>query len=380
MFHEAILSMFHKHFPIKQFKSNKRHELSPYVTSALRNSIKERNRLERLAKKWPLTYREYYRKYRNTLTSTLRDARNKYYQDRLKSSQGNPKSHWKCINTILGRTTNNNNNIIELEPPCREMDVANKFNYHFLNVANVPQDDNSNNHRQYLHNSHYYSLYLFPVSNEEIETNLKELKPNAPGYDDIPPKILKYNAKCLAKPLSHIINLSFRRGIFPDKLKIAKVTPIHKSGCKDNLSNYRPISVLPARSKIIEISISHRICNFLETHKLLSPSQHGFRRNHSTETAVLQFVSNIYKYLDDKLFVAGTFVDLSKAFDTLNHDVLINKLENVGIRGFPLKLLKNYLSNRLQSVYCNSTYSHYKHLRKGVPHGSILGPFYLQYI
>ena len=89
---------------------------------------------------------------------------------------------------------------------------------------------------------------------------------------------------------------------------------------------------------------------------------------------MLQFVSNIYKYVDNKLFVPGIFVDLSKAFDTLNHDVLIDKLENIGIRGVPLKLLRNDLSNRLQSVYCNSAYSHYKHLKKGVPQRWILGP------
>ena len=95
---------------MKQVKLNKKREVSPHVTPALKSSLKERNRLERLAKKWPLTYKEYYRKYRNTLTSTLRTATNKYYQDKLKCNQGNPKFHWKCINNILGRTTNNGNN------------------------------------------------------------------------------------------------------------------------------------------------------------------------------------------------------------------------------------------------------------------------------
>lgn len=379
LFFTRFISFYHKHFPEKNICLKKKDERSPYVTPALKKSIKEKNRLERLASKWPITFKEIYRQYRNKLTSLLRAAKNKYYKDQLQTNQGNAKMHWKSINSILGRNSKVDNNIIELIPVST--DIPNEFNSHFLKTTETFNVDQNNNYLKYLVKNPAFSMYLSPVTQVEINTYLQGLKTNTPGYDEISPLILKQTSSIILAPLTHIINLTLKTGVFPLNLKIAKVIPIHKSGSKTNINNYRPISILPAFSKIFEKAIATRLISYLEKNKLLTDCQHGFRENHSTETAILQFTEGIYKHLENKHYVAGVFIDLSKAFDSLNHHILLHKLEHIGIRGVPLNLFKSYISDRSQSVFCNAASSSSKTLSTGVPQGSILGPLlFLIYI
>ena len=147
-------------------------------------------------------------------------------------------------------------------------------------------------------------------------------------------------------------------------MKKAKIIPIFKSGDRSNVSNYRPVSILPAFNKVFEKIISSRLISYLETNNLLADQQHGFREQRSTESAILQFVNTLYPCLEEKNYVAGVFLDLSKAFDSLDHDILLQKLEMIGIRGVPLDLFKSYLSCRKQSVFCNHIYSPFKSICK----------------
>lgn len=210
----------------------KKDERSPYITKALKKSLTERNKLERLASKWPITYRESYRKYRNKLTSILRAAKNKYYKDQLKENQGDPKSQWKSINNILSRTSN------KISHPSNFTDIAEKFNDFFLSACGpLNLEMNTNEHVQYFNNPPNFSMFLTPVSGDEIIKYLKNLKPTAAGYDDIPPKILASSSLYINVPLTHIINLSFKTGISPDNLKKAKVTPVYKLGNREDLNN-----------------------------------------------------------------------------------------------------------------------------------------------
>jgi hypothetical protein len=227
----------------------------------------------------------------------------------------------------------------------------------------------------YLKISTCNSFSLFPTDTREICKIVGDFKNKwSAGCDEIPVNILKLSIGCIAEPISKLINSSFSNGIFPDKLKVAKVCPIFKSGEKNSFSNYRPISILPSFFKIFEKAVSIRLLSFLENKQLLIDNQYGFRPKHSTYMALLQMYDKISIAADKNDYSIGIFIDLSKAFDTLTHSILIKKLEHYGIRGITLEWFKNYLFGRKQYVFLNGTSSTTSDVVCGVPQGSVLGP------
>ena len=185
------------------------------------------------------------------------------------------------------------------------------------------------------------------------------------------------SAPILIPALDKIFNLSSTSGVYPDKLKIAKVVPIHKKGDHTSLNNYRPISILNTINKIFEKILHVRLTKYIDDFNLLYKFQFGFRKNHSTELALIEMVDQIRKSMDNGNITCGVFVDLSKAFDTVNHDILIGKLEHYGIRGTALELFKSYLQNRKQYTSLNKYKSNTNTINWGVPQGSILAPSFL---
>ena len=184
-----------------------------------------------------------------------------------------------------------------------------------------------------------------------FEEALKSLKQNkAAGFHDLCSNIIIDAYDNLKNILFHVFQVSIQHEIFPDSLKIAKVTPIFKSGDKDNVSNYRPISILPVCSKVLERIMYNRVYNHLDSKGLLYEKQFGFQRNNSTEHAILQLTPNITDSLEKGEYTLGVFIDLSKAFDIVDHQILINRLQYYGIDGTALELFKSYLSNRKQFI------------------------------
>ena len=182
---------------------------------------------------------------------------------------------------------------------------------------------------------------------DEFEEAFKNLKRNkAAGFDDLSSNIIIDAYDTLKNNLFRVFNVSVQQGIFSDSLKIAKVTPIFKSGDKDNVSNYRHISILPVFSKVLERIMYNRVYNHLDSEGLLYEKQFGFQRNNSTEHAILQLTRDITDSFEKGEYKLGVFIDLSKAFDTVDHQILIKKLQYYGIDGTALEWFKSYLSNK----------------------------------
>ena len=219
------------------------------------------------------------------------------------------------------------------------------------------------------------SLFLERTNPQEVTDICDGIRLGAAaGYDNINISVVKSTIDIISIPLAHIINLSISSGVVPRELKIARVIPAV-------FVNYRPISVLPLFSKFIEKVIYRRFYNFLNKNNFLFDNQYGFRKDHSTALALIHLYDKLSSAIDNKKFTIGVFIDLSKAFDTVNHEILLAKLHHYGIRGTSLKWFESYLSDREQFVNYNGYSSSHKNVKCGVPQGSIFGPLlFLIYI
>lgn len=365
----------------------------PWMNVGLINCIRKRDRLHQDMRKNPknLTKAETYKTYRNKCNVILEKRRNEYESHCVESSRGNSKLLWSTVKNICNIQTTKNNSCDLLSTNCSPLESLNHTNNFFTTVGKNLADDilcNLNSTESELadkvsiSHSPLESLFLTPTDADEIGKILSGLKSgSASGYDHINNEILKYGRHILSAPLAHLCNLSMSTGTVPSSLKVAEVCPIHKSGNKTNVSNYRPISLLPAVSKILEKVVNKRLLCFLENNDVLSPNQYGFRTKKSTEDAVVALVDNVVENLDQGKKCIGVFLDLAKAFDTVSWPILLRKLELVGVRGVTLSWFHSYLSERKQRVRISNQTSDYLSVNFGVPQGSVLGPtLFLIYI
>ena len=325
-----------------------------------------------------------YKVYKNKLTTILRNAEKDYYDKLLNSKQSDIKGTWKILNSMIkGNSSgnsypekfNDNGNCIT---DCKA--IANGFNNFFTNVGpSLASKITAPNDNQCIFNtmgpSNVNSMFLHPVTEKELVYTINSCKYNySCDFNDLSMNIVKCTFNAIIKPFMHICNLSFSNGVFPNDMKIAKIVPLFKSGDESIFSNYRPVSLLPQLSKILEKLFDKRLTDFVETHNILSNSQYGFRGNRSTAMALLDFMERVGSATDNKNITLGVFIDLKKAFDTIDHSLLIKKLGHYGVRGIASNWLKSYLLNRKQFVNFNGIKSELQDVICGVPQGSILGP------
>jgi len=330
--------------------------------------------------------KEYYKKYSNKLNRVKEESKRMYYKNKIASTKNNTKETWNIINQIIkikSKTSYTPDKIIKNDVEITQpQEIANHFNEHFRDSRNVPSA--SKHFTDYLRPnlSPSESFFINPTSPEEIHSLICSLDSNkSPGPFGIPIKLIKMAAPYICDPLCNIFNGSFSTGIVPDDLKLSKIIPLYKNESIYDLNNYRPISILSPFSKILEKIMYTRLLSFLDKNKTLYEYQFGFRKKHSTSLAILEIVDNLLHALDNGLFTCGVFIDFSKAFDTIDHNILLSKLAHYGVRGISHDWFRSYISNRLQFVEINGIRSNLIQLITGIPQGSNLGPLlFLLYV
>ena len=322
--------------------------------------------------------RDEYKKYKNNVTSLLRNAELLYYSEQLETNKHDIAKSWKIIKEITGLNSSKSTNVffnINGITVSDKTTIAIEFNNFFVNIGPELASSITSivNPLSYVNNV-MYSIVIPNVSEYEIMQIILSLKNSAAGWDEIPASVGKKCIQSYIKPLTYIINMSLMEGVFPYELKLAKVIPIYKSGDKKLLTNYRPISVLPFFSKIFEKVMYNYIVKHMESNNIIFNQQFGFRKKHSTQHAVISLINNITNSLDSDDIVISVFLDLKKAFDTISHSILLKKLYAYGIRGTAHKWFVSYLTGRTQYVALDDHKSDILLLKCGVPQGSILGP------
>ena len=390
IFNKCISDLMNKYFPRKLVRFRKyKHKRSPWMTSGILKSIFYRDKLYIKLKSMDqsnpnfATHQTNFKTYNNILKKSIRLAKKQYYENVFNKHSGDMKKTWGMINTILNRTKMKSKFpeyfLVNGQRLSNNEELSNAFNNYFSNIgiqlANSVNCPAEMSYKNFLVNPVNDQFDFKLINRTDVIKAIESLNSKtSSGIDGLSTVMLKKIKMEICESLTLIINQSLKTGIFPDKLKVARVIPLYKCKDKKDISNYRPISMLPSVSKVFERIMHDQVYTYFNSRNLFYPSQYGFRKQRSTEMAALELIENIINEMDKNNIPINIFLDLSKAFDTLDHEILLYKLKYYGMKQSALNLFHSYLLNRTQYVDLHGAKSSCMSLKVGVPQGSILGP------
>lgn len=387
LFLDTIYNIYYSSFPkiTKQISTKRLHK--PWITQGILKSIQHKFKLYKYYKLGIIGF-DAYKQYRNYLTNLIKISKQNYYLQKFSNFRLSTKKIWETLNELSNSKTKTSSTTKSIVYKNRILDskqeICEAFNDHFTSIAptlahKLPHTDTSPN--SFLRGNYPQSMVVPLITTNDTEKVINALKTKKGHIDEIPVHIIKLNNKLFSIPLTILFNQSISTGTFPEKFKLAKIIPIHKTGSKTDLSNYRPISILSNFSKVFEHLMKNQLMLYLKKNDILNSRQFGFRPKLNTFDAINTFTSDLYTELNLNKSILSVFIDFSKAFDTVQPNILLNKMHHYGIRGCVHDWFSSYLKNRQQYTLWNSTLSTTKSVEIGVPQGSILGPIlFLIYI
>ena len=394
MFNTLYTDIADRHAPIK--KARIKDIKTPWMTSDLKNAMRDRDYHHKKAIKTNSKYHwELFKKIKNFVNKQVKKCKADYYSDQIEQNKGNPSVLWKTFNEITSRKSSPKVTSIESDGVLYtdNESKANLLNTHFsligLKLATKIKEkiqpvvsDTTMCFSPAGSTAEENSFSFSYITESFVLKHLKGLKTNkAIGLDRISGRLLRDSADCIAPVLTRLFNRSLQTSAFPAIWKQGKVTALFKAGDRTDCNNYRSITVLPTISKILKRAVHIQLYGYLSESKLLTQNQFGFRPKLSTVTALAHFTDNILQSLDSGCMTGAVFIDLSKAFDTVDHEILVRKLKSIGVSTQVEKWFVSYLNNRHQVTSIENCLSPSHEVRVGVPQGSILGPLlFLIYI
>ena len=381
----VITNIVDKHAPLKEMTVRKSKYLAePWMTIKL---CKLNQKCRVLCDKARILQTESayirYRSYRKILARIKQMEKRQHYTKLFQKIGKNSRNLWSVLNSLTKKSVNKTD-VVQIKINdmiiCDNHEIANVFNKHFSNAGQSVQNSikstapNLNTVKKVND-----TMMFMPINETEICTLVSRLKAKKSfGHDGISNEFLKKIINCIKYPLCVIFNKSLNSGIFPDQMKHAVVKPLFKSGDVELCDHYRPISLLPVISKVLEKIVYYRVVSHMEKHNILYDKQFGFRKHHSTNDAVGVFISDLLKGWDNEMTVISIFIDLKKAFNTVSHKLILKKLELLGIENAKLGWFRSYLTNRMQITKVNDETSEPCVINTGVPQGSLLGVLLFQ--